>query len=230
MKDKNKIDPKTANLQDPDVRNKLFLQYQALMYKIVNQFVGQLPMNFDDIVGAAMEGFTLALNKWVPGTSQNFQQYAAWSMRNAILNSANQEGHTVRFSAYQQKKAKAAGKSTFNTIRLGSFMQGDCDNERTYFKEDRCGELGIEQSDFNLETEDSVFYKFYQWMDENFSQRDCHIFYHTYGVKGYQLMKGTEIAKMFNLSAASISVTNKKIIRAIRQNPNVLSMLSDLLK
>lgn len=226
MKNQLKIDPNTADLQDPDVRNQLFIQYQALMYKIVNQFVGNVPLNFDDIVGAAMEGFTLALNKWKKGTSQNFQQYAAWSMRNAILNSTNQEGHIVRFSAYQQRKAKEAGKSPYIHKRISEITTPMGDEDR----EDRMAILGTEDPDFTLETEDSIFYRFFQWMDENFSQRDCHIFYHTYGIRGYELLKGTELADLFGLSAAAISVSNKKVIRAIRANKEIMDMLSDLLK
>lgn len=226
MKDLNRIDPNTADLQDPEVRNKLFIQYQALMYKIVNQFVGNVPLNFDDIMGAAMEGFTLALNKWKKGTSQNFQQYAAWSMRNAILNSSNQEGHIVRFSAYQQRKAKEDGRPSYIHKRINEITAPAGDEDR----EDRMAILGVEDPDFTLETDDAVFYKFFRWMDANFSQRDCHIFYHTYGVRGYDLLKGTELAQLFGLSAAAISVSNKKIIRAIRANPEIMDMLSDLLK
>lgn len=224
-----KIDPRTADLSDPQVRNDLFLQYKPLMYKIVNQFVGQVPLEFSDLVGAAMEGFTLALNKWRQGTSQNFQQYAAWSMRNAILNCANQEGHTVRFSAYQQRKAKEAGRSTFMTVSIDRMCRHR-EDEKDSDRSDRIEELGVEQPDFSLETEDHTFWKFYEWMSERFSQRDCHIFYHTYGVCGHELLKGTELAEIFGLSAASISVTNKKIIKAIRADEKVMSMLSDLLK
>lgn len=229
MKNKvQKINQKTADLQDPQVRNDLFLQYRPLMYKIVNQFIGQTPLTFDDLVSAAMEGFTLALNKWKDGTSQNFQQYAAWSMRNAILNSANQEGHTVRFSAYQQKKAKDAGRSTFTTVSLDQLCKSR-EDDVDFDQADRMLELGVEQPEFSLETEDDVFWEFYQWLESNFSQRYCHIFCHTYGLQGYDLLKGTELSEMFGLSAASISVTNKKIIRAIRNNPEMLSKLRDLL-
>lgn len=224
-KKNNNIDINSLDLQDNKVRGMLFIQYQPLMYKIVNQFDGNLPLDRDDIISAAMEGFTLALNKWKPGTSQSFQQYAAWSMRNSILNSSNQEGHTVKFSAYQQKKAKEEGRSTFNTVRINSMLSdGDDDGS------DRMIELGVEQPEMDLETNDSVFWQFYEWMSERFSQRDCHIFYHTYGVHGYELLKGTEIAEMFNISAASVSVTNKKIIKEIRNDNNIMSLLADLLK
>ena len=102
----------TPNLKDPKERERLFIQYKNLMFKIVNQYSGKLPLQFDDIVGAAMEGFTKALNSYKTGTSQSFQQYAAWCMRNNILTSANEEGHVVKFNAYQQKKAKERGEST----------------------------------------------------------------------------------------------------------------------
>ena len=147
-------------------------------------------------------------------------------MRNAILNSTNQEGHIVRFSAYQQRKAKEEGKSPYIHKRISEITAQAGDEDR----EDRMAILGVEDPDFTLETEDSVFYRFFQWMDENFSQRDCHIFYHTFGICGYELLKGTELAELFGLSAAAISVSNKKVIRAIRANNEIMDMLSDLLK
>lgn len=214
------------DLKDSRTREELFKQYTPLMYKIVNQYVASLPLCMDDIVGAAMEGFTYAMNTYKTGTSQSFKQYAGWCMRNFILSSANSEGHTVKMSAYNQKKAKEAGESTFKCLTFTNMsLYGDEEVD-----EDKLKMLGYSEiENQNLTSEDETMYILYEWLTENFSTRDCHVFFHTYGIFGHQLMKGNELAEMYGLSPASISVTNKKIIKKIRTQNYLMDILRDLI-
>lgn len=211
------MNKENLNLKDPKERENLFLKYKNLMFKIVNQYVGKLPLPFDDIVGSAMEGFTRALNTYKEGTSQNFQQYAAWCMRNMILTSANEEGHIVKFNAYQQKKAKERGESTFITQSISNIY------EET--QEDKLEILGIEDPEVDNLSYEDVFSNLFSWLEFNFSKRDCEIFYMYFGLNGRESLKGIDIAKQFNVSAATITVINKKIIKKIKENPNMLEAL-----
>lgn len=209
------------NLKDSQERERLFVQYKNLMFKIVNQYVGKLPLCFDDIVGAAMEGFTKAMNGYKEGTSQSFQQYAGWCMRNNILTTANEEGHVVKFNAYQQKKAKERGESTFITQSISNIY------EET--QEDKLEILGTEDSKLDNLDEEEVFSNLFSWLEYNFSKRDCEIFYLFFGLNGRPQTKGIDIAKQFNVSAATVTVTNKKIIKKLKENGNLLDELRDLL-
>ena len=215
------MEQKNLNLKDPKERERLVIQYKNLMFKIVNQYVGKLPLPFDDIVGAAMEGFTKAMNSYKTGTSQSFQQYAGWCMRNNILTSANEEGHVVKFNAYQQKKAKERGESTFITQSISNIY------EET--QEDKLEILGIEDSKMDNLDEEEVFSDLFSWLEYNFSKRDCEIFYLFFGLNGRIQTKGIDIAKQFNVSAATVTVTNKKIIKKLKENDNLLDELRDLL-
>lgn len=208
-------------LKDPKEREKLFLQYKNLMFKIVNQYVGKLPLSFDDIVGAAMEGFTKAMNGYREGTSQSFQQYAAWCMRNNILTSANEEGHVVKFNAYQQKKAKERGESTFITQSISNIYEDS--------QEDKLEILGVEDPEIDNVDEREIFFNLFKWLETNFSNRDCEIFYLYFGLNGRVQTKGIDIAKQFKISAATVTVTNKKIIKKIKENEYMLSCLRSLL-
>ena len=209
------------NLNDPNERSRLFIQYKNLMFKIVNQYVGKLPLPFDDIVGAAMEGFTKAMNSYKEGTSQSFQQYAGWCMRNNILTSANEEGHIVKFNAYQQKKAKERGESTFITQSISNIYEDS--------QEDKLEILGIEDPEIDNVSDEEVFSNLFTWLEHNFSNRDCEIFYLYFGLNGRTQTKGIDIAKQFKVSAATVTVTNKKIIKKIKENEMMLSYLRNLL-
>lgn len=211
----------TPNLKDPKERERLFLQYKNLMFKIVNQYTGKLPLQFDDIVGAAMEGFTKALNSYKTGTSQSFQQYAAWCMRNNILTSANEEGHVVKFNAYQQKKAKERGESTFISQSISNIYEDT--------QEDKLEILGVEDPEFDNFDEGEALSNLFSWLEYNFSKRDCEIFYLYFGLNGRTMTKGVDIAKKFKVSAATVTVTNKKIIKKLKENETLLNELRDLL-
>lgn len=209
------------DLKDPDVREKLFFQYKNLIFKIVNQYVGKLPLDFDDIVGAAQEGFVKALNSYKKGTSQNFQQYAGWCMRNNILTTANEEGHIVKFNAYQQKKAKERGESTFIFQSISNMYEDS--------QEDKLDILRVDDSEYDNFDETEVMTNLFTWLEYNFSKRDCEIFYLYFGLNGRAQTKGIDIAKKFNVSAATITVTNKKIIKKLKTNSNLLDALRGLL-
>lgn len=209
------------NLKDPQERERLFIQYKNLMFKIVNQYSGKLPLSFDDIVGAAQEGFVKAMNTYKDGTSQSFQQYAGWCMRNNILTTANEEGHIVKFNAYQQKKAKERGESTYITQSISNIY------EET--QEDKLEILGIEDPEVDNLDEDEVFSNLFSWLEYNFSKRDCEIFYLYFGLNGRAQTKGIDIAKQFKVSAATVTVTNKKIIKKLKENEDLLSCLRNLL-
>lgn len=215
------MNKETLDLKDPKERERLFLQYKNLMFKIVNQYVGKLPLPFDDIVGAAMEGFTKAMNGYREGTSQSFQQYAAWCMRNNILTSANEEGHVVKFNAYQQKKAKERGESTFITQSISNIYEDS--------QEDKLEILGVEDPEIDNVDPEEVFSDLFKWLEYNFTKRDCEIFYLYFGLNGRTQTKGIDIAKQFKVSAATVTVTNKKIIKKLKENKTMLSCLRDLL-
>lgn len=209
------------NLKDPQEREKLCVKYKNLMFKIVNQYSGKLPLQFDDIVGAAREGFVKAMNSYKTGTSQSFQQYAAWCMRNNILTSANEEGHIVKFNAYQQKKAKERGETTFITQSISNIYEDT--------QEDKLEILGVEDPEVDNLSYEEVLSDLFKWMEFNFSQRDCEMFYLYFGLNGRESQKGIDIAKKFNVSAATVTVTNKKIIKKIKENPTMLESLRSFL-
>ena len=217
------IDDESADFQNDEIRELLFKKYSPLMHKIVNQLKSSMPLDYNDVIGAAMEGFVYAMNSFKRGTSQSFKQYSAWCMRNFILSSANSEGHTVKFSAYNQKKAKERGESTFKSVSMNNFT-GDSEDDS------RLSILGVDEDTVFDETPENAYSALYQFVDENFTVRDRTIFYSTYGLNGHDVVKGKDLADKFKMSAASVSLINKRVINAIKKAPELLEKLLVLLK
>jgi hypothetical protein len=84
-------------------KNELVKQYEPLINKISGQFFESVHCSWEDLKSYAYEGFAIAIQKYdETRSSMNFTQYAAFSIRNNILTSINNELRTVKMSDYNQ--------------------------------------------------------------------------------------------------------------------------------
>lgn len=207
-------------------KNALVKQYEPLINKMVRQFSEKVHAPWNDIKSMAYEGLAIALNSYDPKkSSMSFTQFAGFAIRNNILTSLNNELRTVKLSAYAQKKVTEYGESTFNTVSLDHI---NCDDD---------SHSGISSSKYysalsiDAKFDDGdVFETLYQTLEDNFSKRDCDIFYMTFGLKNHELMKGKDIAEYFNVSKGTVSVRVSVIINFIRKNEDLMEILANLLK
>lgn len=203
-------------------KTKLFKQYEPLIYKIVNQMSENSPLSYEDVYGFALQGFVNAMNNYKEGTSQSFKQYAAYQMRYAILNGSSEQGHIVKFSAYQQAKAKEEGKSTFIWQRISHSISDDGE-ERWNIPEP-----SIEpQFEYN---EGRTMEHICSFVSKKFNPRDTDIFFKSFGLNNIEMISKVQIAKQYNLSSASITLINQKIIKEIKKDPVLLDELQDMLE
>lgn len=195
--------------------NEQVKKYEPLINKIVKQFFDKIHLPWSDLKSMGYEGFWLAVKKYDQSRSNmSFMQYAAFSIRNQILTSIDDELRTVKLSAYAQKVSKENGNALFNSVSM-SVISGENNPES-----DECysREYKYNLYENNNYDKTSAYELFYNTLEENFSKRDTEIFYMSYGLKNYDLLKGKDIAKYFNLSEGSISQKNKKIIEFIKSN------------
>jgi DNA-directed RNA polymerase specialized sigma subunit len=75
-----------------------------------------------------------------------------------------------------------------------------------------------------------VFETLYTQLSSKFSARDCEIFYRTFGLNGFDEDKGKDIADMYGISRSLVSIKVNKIIAFIRNNEELVEILSNLLK
>lgn len=223
------------------------IQYKPLVYKIARQWFGKTPLTNDDVIGFAYEGLVYAMNNFTPEEQQDpnkkrqtFPQYAAYQVLYYILNGLHREGHIVRYSAYNQKKDREAGKTTFLYKSLDTMeaFAGDV-ADSPYADGQGDGSCGLDQmtvpdfsEEMTPEKTDDIYNILYDFVESRFNKRDCDIFYRYYGLKGYRgtdkPQTGTIIAKKYHLSNPSITLITKRIIQTIKADKTMMNYLEEL--
>ena len=212
-------------------QNALVTKYEPLVNKLTKQFVDKINVPWDDVKSMAYEGLAIALNSYDPNRSKmTFLQYAGFAIRNNILTGLNNELRTVKLSAYAQKKAVERGDAVFNSVSI-DYSNNDNPSDSGY------GFAGApKRNEWNkLSTSDKwsdgdVFETLYSKLEDNFSTRDCEIFYMTFGLKNYDETKGKDIADYFGISRSLVSVKVKGIIGFIQKDNDLVEILANLLK
>ena len=84
-------------------RDELAKKYMPLVKKISHQMLNRCSLEYDEIEGFAWVGLVLAMNTYDSHKSNmSFTSYAAYGIRNAILNGINDTGRTISVSYYKQ--------------------------------------------------------------------------------------------------------------------------------
>lgn len=215
----------TIDLDSSAGRNACAKQYMPMVHKIVNSYVGKSKLSKPELMSAGLQGFTDAMNEWRKsgdGSSVSFKTYAAYRVKQQILNDINQLSYTVSTNWYGVQKM---GASMLSAVSIDG-MIGDEDNE---FKQDRLEFLG-EEPNYNLtRTEESNWNELYKLIESTFKQRDVDVFYRYFGLKGYNKEKAKDIAKSLGISPQLItSIIKDTILKRLKSNPKAMEILSEL--
>lgn len=215
--------------QNPDIksergRNLVAKEFAPLMTKIVNQWDGKCPLDRELLYMQAEYGLVYAMNHFKEGTTQNFIQYAAWCMRNWILNGISEFGSTVRINPGQRNKMLKGGESVYVTFSI--------DRDSRSISEDSELSRYIAQNpdeiNFEVVSKEKVLKQLTDFVDSHFNERTRDIFYSTYELKGHKRMKGVELCKKYNCTAPLISQINRSVIESVRENPELMEVLDSL--
>ena len=205
-------------------KNNLAIKYQPLVMKLTKQFFDKGLTQWDQIESMAWEGLALAMVNYDETRSKmNFTQYAAFAIKNNILTCLDDELRTVRMSNYMQQKAKERGDALFTTVSL----DGDDDEESEY--------RSPKEFKFNAYTKakfgDGDTYEYiYDRLEEQFSDRDCKMFYKVFGLKGFEDTKGKDVAIEYGVSEGLVSQKIKKITTWMREDSSMCEMLQNLMQ
>ena len=207
-------------------KNQFAKQYVNLVRKLVKQTVDKGFADWSQVESAAWEGFARAMSDYNPERSKlNFTQYAGWSIRNWILSSIDNELRTVKVSWYNRKKAEANEETVFKRV---SFEPANNDEDSPKSSNRKFNFNGMHT---NPTFGDGDVYEYmYSRLEEKFSKDHCNIFYHSFGLKGCEEMKGKDIAKMVGLSEGAVSQRVKKVITWMRNDEEMCEMLSNLME
>ena len=205
-----------------ELTNELVKQYEPLINKIVGQFYHKTLGTYGDIKSAAYLGFVQAVHKYDEDRSNmTFLSFAAFEMRNTIMTCLTNESRIVKLPFEEQVRLKSEGKSTYNGVSIDRSTREE-DEDKT----PREVVMGVyEAAKFD---DGDVFEYLYTSLESRFSERDCKMFYMTYGLKGYEETPNKEIAKLLCLSEGRISQRKNNIIDYIRKNNELCEMLANL--
>lgn len=206
-------------------REQLVKQYVPLVKKITNQLYAKFKNNaenanitefdYESLEGYAWEGFVIAMNKYNPErSSQTFTQFAAYNIRYSILNGINTCSRNINVSYYMIRKMKEKGEEQPSTVSISRNIREDHERELGYADNvmfDNPWETLINKLNAHFPTD---------WVE---------MFMYIYGLDRHEVLKSTEIAKKFNVSPALVTIRKNKIIDYIKQDADMLDILSELL-
>ena len=215
----------TIDLDSSSGRNACAKQYMPMVHKIVNTYVGQSRLSKPELMSAALQGFADAMNDWRKNGDDSavpFKTYAAYRVKQQILNDINTHSYSVKTNWYGVKKM---GSSMLNALSLDG-MPKDEDGE---FKQDRLKFLGNDPN-YNLTpAEQDNWDELFKIIENTFKQRDIDIFYRYFGLKGHNKEKGKDIAKSLGISPQLVvNVVKEVVLKTLKKNPKAMEILTDL--
>ena len=206
-------------------KNQMAIQYQPLVMKLTKQFYDRGLTQWDQVESMAWEGLALAMKNYDEERSKmTFTQYAAFAIRNNILTSLDNELRTVKMSNYMQKKAVERGDALFTTVSMDKHCNDEDDSNsfrHKAFKFNAYAKPSFSDGD--------IFEYVYTRLEDQFSERDCTMFYKTFGLKGFEDTKGKDIAKEYGVSEGLVSQKIKKMTSFIRKDSSMCEMLQNLM-
>lgn len=222
------MDDLTIDLDSQAGRSAAAKMYMPMVYKIVNAYVGKSKLDKQELMSAALKGFTDAMNDWRKtddeGQRVAFKTYAGFRVKQQILNDINEYGHTLSGTNWYASKVYGAG--LLDAVSIDGMMSGDDEIDS-----DKLSALGIEDKDLTRNEEKS-WQSLYKLLENNFKQRDVNIFYRYFGLNGYKREKSKDIAKSMGMSEGNIrnSVINKmiKFLKNDRKASEILQDIQDM--
>lgn len=236
------LDSVVYDMSKEDVRNMLAKKYNPLVIKICNQYHGKSNFSFDDLYSIALEAFTLAMNSYgkpKKGATDeevkaikkySFGNWAAYVIRNFILDNIKNYSHTVKIPiSQQQKEKKETGRNTKNYTVSGNKAVGhDDEGSKTLF--DFIG--GGDDPSSNLDREDvkTLWKEIYDLIIDKFGGDSmfCDIFFSMNELNGYKKMSNKELAAKYNIKPSNVTYYNSKVINYILHNKELISKFKDV--
>lgn len=228
-------------------------QYTPLINKIVNQYVGKTSLDKSELLSAAFEGLVCAMNEYRRPTREieakndiedkeeakkqkrsSFLTYASYRMKQKILDDINNYSRTVRIpgSTMHRHKDDESWQNMGKTTSIDVSFAGSEEEGRLELA-DKLAELQVGPEDLKLDGEDASnaadAEKIYKMIEDKFNQKHCTVFYKTFGLKGYTMMRPSEVAKEMNISNANVSMINKRIATFLKTTPKAQPLLKSLL-
>ena len=219
-----KIDPNdlTLDLETEKGRNEIAKRYMPLVHKLVKQYENASALSKEDLLSAALEGLTGAMNEYKNPEEleklgktgdMSFTSYAAYRIKQAILKEMTDNSRNVKISNYYQDKLKDAGEDLTREFSIDRMFASSDDEEPMSI--DRFFGLSDEDNIISMKEKEEIYQKIFKRIESKFSSRDCTILYKVWGANGYKREKVKDIAKELGISSPAVVQVCGRIIKFV---------------
>lgn len=238
----NKIAPDIIflDLKSEAGKNRAIKKYEPLIHKICKQFYGKSTLSYEDLLSTAYECITNAINSYGNTKNNNtdeknesikkytFGQWAAYAIRNGILEEIKNFSHTVRIPISQQRKEKIeTGKNTKNhTVSGNKVVKHNDEGSKTIF--DFMSDTADSSDRLNHADMKRLWVEIFKELEEKFEKKIIEIFYSFYGINNYKKLKGKEIAKKYNIMPSQVTYYCVKVRNYILSNKKILNKFKEI--
>ena len=217
-------DELTIDLETQQGRNAAAKVYMPLAYKIIGQYVGKSKLSRQELMSAALEAMTNAMNDWRGKDSQDdrkkvsFKTYLSYRIQQQILNDINQNSHELSgFNDYAKKQGYSADATSLDGLMGGDGDSMDLDHIMSLSYNDKEAE---DEKDWNY---------IYRLIDNHFTSRESSTFYRYWGMNGYKKEKNKDLAKELGMSEGNVkNVIINKILKYLKTNSRAQEILAKI--
>ena len=228
------------DLKSEEGRNELAKKWEKLVHKIAQQWNGKVNMTYDEILSAAWEGFTNAMNSYGKKSAYKdtndekavktytFGQFAAYMIRFAIAGEVNNTSRLVRvpISAISKEKKEKGSIAKNNTISGDRKVGGDDDGNKTLF--DFIGGVDNGERTIDQQDLDMLWNDVYRILEKEFDQKVIEAWYSFTGLNGRTKIKNKEIAAKIGCQPSLVSYYCNTVNNFIKNDAKILSKLKDI--
>lgn len=230
------------DLRTEEGRNACAKKYDRLVWKIARSFVGKSNLTLDELYASGLYGLTLAMNKYGKKTeytkaddetlkSYTFISFAAYIIRNQILQDIKDASRTVRVpvSAQQKEKAELGHNTKNNTISGDSTIKNGEQGSKTVF-DFMSDETGGVSSDGDINKADlqRTWQEIFDTLEDKFDTRTMDIWYSFYELNGHQKLKNKELAQKYNMLSSNITYYLYLVNSYILKNKKLRRLFMDV--
>lgn len=228
------------DLKSEKGRNAVFKKYEPLIHKICKQFHGKSNLSYEDLLSVAHEAMAIAIKDYgqirKKKTEQQeeaikgytFGQFAAYAIRNLILDNIKNFSHTVRIpiSQQQKEKQKTGHNTKSNTISGNKAVGHDDEGNKSLFDfmaDSSDTSSGLDKADIK-----KLWKEIFDELESEFEPKIIDMFYSFYGLNGHKQLQNKQLAAKYNIKASQVTYYCFRVRNYIMTNKKILNKFKDV--
>lgn len=221
-------------------RNAVLKKYEPLIHKICKQFHGKSNLSYEDLLSVAYEAIAIAIKDYGQIRKKKteeqeeaiknytFGQFAAYAIRNLILDNIKNFSHTVRIPISQQQKEKQkTGRNTkSNTVSGNKAVGHDDEGNKTLFDfmaDSSDTSSGLDKADMK-----KLWKEIFDELESEFEPKIIDMFYSFYGLNGHKQLQNKQLAAKYNIKPSQVTYYCFRVRNYIMTNKNILNKFKNV--